>query len=153
MERVIINQQFPFSIKAQFGFPLTVAAIVLTYSNIYFLLLLILTLLFMFTSYAYEFNKNLMHRLNIKVFGMKIFSLDKTFIEPDYISLFNQPLKYSKSLGFMEMGKLNYKEFTIKFFKDNYNETIFRSSDKSKVLRIGKELSVLLEVELYNTLE
>jgi len=148
MKRVIVNKKIPFAIKAQFGIPLFALLIALVIVNLYFLPFLLLTIMFMFSSYLYEFNENFNHKIKIKVFGFSLLSLNKSFIKPDYISLFNQPLKSS-----WEFGVSKHKVFTIKFFNGNINETILRSSNKSEVLRLGHALSLMFNIELYNTLE
>lgn len=153
MDQVIVNKKIPFSVKTQFGFPFMVASSILVYLSLYFLPFLILSILLRFTNYAYEFNKNLNHRLLVKVFGITVFGYKKKFINPDYISLFNQPLKTSMVSGFMEIGVARYKEFAIKLFKGNINETVLRSTKREEVILLGSSLANLFNVEVYNNLK
>lgn len=153
MKKVVLNQPPLFAAKVILVLPFFFVSIALIEGNFYMFPVFVLMTLFMFAGYAYEFNENLAHKLNIKTFNITIFSFNKKFIEPEYVSLFNQPFKSLNSFGFMVLGQTRYKEFTIKLFNNSKHEIVYRSNKKEEVLRLGKELAKLFKVELHNTLE
>lgn len=120
--------------------------------NLYYLPLILLPILILFSGYAFEFNKNLRHKVLITVFGITVFKFRKSFIQPEYISLFHQSFKDSSDFEFLAFGEDKWKSYSIKFFNANSNEIIFVSEDKEEVIHLGKLLAELLNVELYNTL-
>ncbi|MCB0398925.1 MAG: hypothetical protein KDD26_04735 [Winogradskyella sp.] len=77
-------------------------------------------------------------------------------------SLFNQhTFRYSNKLtrenafGFSPqiIGDDQYNLYTIKLFNEHKNEIVFEPEDASQVHKLGSELAILFNVELYNTLE
>lgn len=49
-------------------------------------------------------------------------------------------------------GEDKFEMYSIKFFNKEGNQTVFKSFNKAEVLTLGKDLSNMLNVELYNTL-
>jgi len=103
-----------------------------------------------------EVFKNFENKLNITLFNMKLFSIKKDLIYPEYISLFGQ--SFSSSNEFSTVSALGstaeFDFYVIRFFGErNRNDIVFKSKNKDEVLIKGSELSILLDVELLNKLE
>ncbi|GAA4305947.1 hypothetical protein GCM10023163_30880 [Aestuariibaculum suncheonense] len=113
---------------------------------------MLIPVLILFSGYSFEFNRSLQHKVLITVFGIIIFKFRKSFIHPDYISLFHQSFKEDSGFEVLAFGEDRWKSYTIKFFNSNENEVIFVTNNKEEVLSLGKQLAELLNVELYNTL-
>ncbi|KJD34081.1 hypothetical protein PK35_04950 [Tamlana nanhaiensis] len=153
MKVVELKQKVSFQIKAQFGIPLVVFCCAISYINLIFFPLALVSICLMFVGYSYLFRSDFKHKMVITVFGFKLIYLKKTFLNPDYISLFPQSYKQTNAFGFLEFGQSKWKEYTIKFFSSNRNQTVFRSENKEDVLTLGVQLSDLLGVKLYNKLK
>lgn len=96
------------------------------------------------------------NKLNIKLFNMKLFSIKKELVYPEYISLFGQ--SFSSSNEFSTVSALvstaEFDFYVIRFFdENNRNDIVFKSKNREEVLIKGSELSILLDVELLNKLE
>jgi len=103
-----------------------------------------------------EVFENFENKLNITVFNMKLFSIKKELIYPEYISLFGQ--SFSSSNEFSTVSALGstaeFDFYVIRFFgENNKNDIIFKSKSKEDILSKGKQLANLLNVELVNKLE
>ncbi len=103
-----------------------------------------------------EVFKSFENKLNIIFFNMKLFSIKKELIYPEYISLFGQ--SFSSSNEFSTVSALGstaeFDFYVIRFFdENNRNDIIFKSKNKEDVLIKGCELSNMLAVELINKLE
>ncbi|WP_343795302.1 hypothetical protein [Gaetbulibacter jejuensis] len=67
--------------------------------------------------------------------------------------MFKQRYKTVMGFGFhAPFGEDKFEMYSIKFFNKEGNQTIFKSFNKAEVLTLGKDLSNMLNVELYNTL-
>jgi|GEM_PF-3399440 len=96
------------------------------------------------------------NKLNITLFNMKLFSIKKELIYPEYISLFGQ--SFSSSNEFSTVSALGstaeFDFYVIRFFgENNRNDIVFKSKNREEVLIKGSELSIMLDVELLNKLE
>ncbi|UKM65570.1 hypothetical protein GSB9_02141 [Flavobacteriaceae bacterium GSB9] len=151
--QIDLNQEVPFAVKAQFGFPLTVLFLCLTYINVFFLPLLLFGVLFMFSGYSYVFKADGCHKVKYKTFGFTVIEFNRQFLKPDYVSVFNQSFKQTSVLGFLEFGTSKYKSYVVKLFQGNQNIIVYKSNNSEAVLRIGEGLSNLFEIELYNALK
>ncbi len=148
---LVLEQKVPFKNKAKLFLLIFVLVLFLVVNHHhYYLFLLLLPALILFGGYSFQFNKNLQHKVLITVFGVVIFKYRKSFIQPDYISLFHQSFKETSDFEVLAFGEDKWKSYTIKFFNSNKNEVVFVSDNREKVLNFGKQLSELLNVELYN---
>jgi hypothetical protein len=96
------------------------------------------------------------NKLNITLFNMKLFSINKKLVFPEYISLFGQ--SFSSSNEFSTVSSLgstaNFDFYVIRFFDENKrNDIVFKSKNREEVLLKGAELALLLDVQLLNKLE
>lgn len=120
------------------------------------LLLLCIGIIILGINFEIEIFENFKNKLNITLFGNKVFSINKEIIYPDYISLFGQSFGHANDYNTVSsLGTTaSFDFYVIRFFDDrNRNEIIFKSKNRDEVLIKGSELSILLEVELVNKLE
>ena len=120
------------------------------------IILTIIGLLILGVNTEIEVFKNFNNKLNITLFNIKLFSIKKSLIYPEYISLFGQ--SFSSNNEFSTVSALGstaeFDFYVIRFFGErNRNDIIFKSKNKEEVLIKGSELSILLNVELVNKLE
>ncbi|TXE12968.1 hypothetical protein FUA26_04015 [Seonamhaeicola algicola] len=154
MKSVVLKQKLSFTVLVQFVFPISVGLCVLTFFfSFLFFPFFIISLLWLFGSYNYVFNENGNHKIQYKTLNILLFTRDKAFLKPDYVSLFQQSFKQTLGFGFLEFGKARYKDYTIKLFSENKHKIVYITSRKVEVLLLGKKLSEVLNVELYNALK
>jgi hypothetical protein len=102
-----------------------------------------------------EVFKNFENKLNIILFNMKLFSIKKELISPEYVSLFGQSFSSDNEFSTVSAlgSKASFDFYVIRFFgENNKNDIVFKSKNKEVVLRKGKQLSIMLNVELLNKL-
>lgn len=103
-----------------------------------------------------EVFKSFDNKLNFYFFNLKLYAVTKELVFPEYISLAEQSFSLSNEFNTVSaLGSTAEIDFyIIRFFdENNRNEIIFKSKNKSEVLKKGKELALILNVELVNKLE
>lgn len=89
------------------------------------------------------------NKLNITLFNMKLFSITKKLIYPEYISLFGQSFSTSNVFSIVSSlgSTAKFDFYAIRFFdENNRNDIVFKSKNRKEVLLKGAELALLLEV-------
>ncbi|WP_062055089.1 hypothetical protein [Aquimarina longa] len=97
---------------------------------------------------SYKITKDFKNELLLTFYGVIIrrSPLDLEF--PDYISVFHASFISRNE----EDGTENkFKKWVVRFFNENHHFTIFEDGSYNNALEIAKELSELLEVEIYDT--
>ena len=89
----------------------------------------------------------------MRIFNFKIYSYEKNFISPEYLSVVHQPYVDDNSWIYDVFLDARFKLYTIKFFKGNKRETVFKTSSKEELIQKANELSRLLNVRINNTLK
>lgn len=93
---------------------------------------------------------------NVKLFSLKLFSINMKIINPDYISVFGQSFSHDNDFSTVSAlgSSTAFDLYVIRFFdENNRNQIVFKSKNRDEVLIKGSELSILLDVELVNKLE
>lgn len=103
-------------------------------------------------SVSFKITQSFKNRKIYQVFGIPIFSVDLDLIYPDYISVSSGLYSLDNEWGTVSsLGtKERHDKTSVRFFKDNRNEIVFLSDKYQESFRKAKELSQLLEVELYD---
>lgn len=155
MKEVVLKQTVHPNVKWILGYPFLLAFLILSFIEPDKFYLLVLPILVLSYGFDYVFTDENESYVRLNLFKIVVFKFEKTFIKPNYISLFKQAFSREVAFGFSPqiLGDQNYSLYTIKLFNDNENKIVFESEDKVKTLKLGRELSELLQVELYNTLE
>ena len=155
MREVILKQTVHPNVKWILGYPFLLAFAILTYVEPEKFFLLIFPVLALSYSFDFVFKSDKSGYIQIRLFAISIFRFKKQFIQPTYISLFKQAFTRENAFGFSPqiIGDDQYNLYTIKLFNEHKNEIVFESEDKPRTLKLGRELSELLHIELYNTLE
>jgi hypothetical protein len=155
MGKVVLKQTVHPNLKWMIGYPFLLAFSILTYEDPSLFYLILFPLLVIFYGFDYVFERGNKSYVNYNVFGFSVLRINKTFISPEYISLFKQAYIRERAFGFSPqiLGDEKYALYTIKLFNNKQHQVVFESEDKREVLKLGTELSILLNVELYNTLE
>ncbi|WP_426431891.1 hypothetical protein ACPX19_05095 [Winogradskyella sp. HB-48] len=155
MGEVILKQTVHPNVKWILGYPFLLAFLILSFVEPDKIYLLVLPVLVLSYGFDYVFTDENKSYVRLNLFKIVVFKFEKTFIKPTYISLFKQAFSREVAFGFSPqiLGDQKYSLYTIKLFNDNENMIVFESEDKARTLKLGRELSELLQVELYNTLE
>lgn len=150
---VILKQKISLVSKSLVCSPLLYFILFLTEQKVWnFVLALIFIPIFGF-NYQYVFLQNKTRFLELRVFNFKIYSYEKNFINPEYLSVVHQSYVDDSSRWMYDMFlDVRFKLYTIKFFKGNNHETVFKTSNKEEVIQKTIELSKLLNVRINNTL-
>lgn len=155
MKEVVLKQTVHPNVKWILGYPFLLAFLILSFVKPDKFYLLALPVLVLSYGFDYVFTVENKSYVRLNLFRIGVFKFEKTFITPTYISLFKQAFSREVAFGFSPqiLGDQNYSLYTIKLFNGNENKIVFESEDKAETLKLGRELSELLQVELYNTLE
>lgn len=156
IKEIDLNQVIPARQKIIVGLPIIGFGFLVFDENMIVGILCFLFGLFVFSiNYSLVITKDFSNYYQIRSLTFPLFKIKKDLFFPDYVSLFLQSFVQSNNVGFSPkiLGDSRYELFTIKFFENNKNVIIFTSSNKDEVMRLGQELSTMLNVELYNILE
>ncbi|MGB0973693.1 MAG: hypothetical protein ACPGU9_01765 [Flavobacteriaceae bacterium] len=103
-----------------------------------------------------EVFKSFDNKMNFYFFNLKLYTVTKELVCPEYISLAAQSFSLSNDFNTVSaLGSTAEIDFyVIRFFdENNRNDIIFKSKNKTEVLEKGTKLASLLNVELLNKLE
>jgi len=153
MDKIVLKQTVHPNLNWMIAYPLLLVCLIIVYNDFYLFYTLLVPLVLI--SFGFDFvlvNKKKSY-ISCNFFGVSIFK--KSFIKPDYISLFEQSFTRSTNNGVYPqmLGFDRYSLFIIKFCNDCYGETIFESNSKEEVFELGKPISVMFDVRLHNALD
>lgn len=106
-------------------------------------------------NYEYVFLNDVKCKWVLKVFDFKIYHREKDFIFPEYIGVVHQSYVDAVHFSWYMLGSsynAKFKRYVIKFFNGKQRQTVFKTSNKEKVINKANDLSVLLNVRMLNTL-
>lgn len=153
MREIVLKQHISIVSKVIFLIPFLFVSVVLSiFDSMFSFVIIIGVLLFVF-NYDYLIKANFDSYIRFGFFNLRLVKLKRKIIQPEYISLFKQRYKTLMGFGFYtSFGEDKFEMYSIKFFNKEGNQTVFKSFNKAEVLTLGKDLSNMLNVELYNTL-
>ncbi|MEY8870722.1 hypothetical protein AB9K24_14535 [Meridianimaribacter flavus] len=153
MREIVLKQHISIVSKVIFLIPFLFVSVVLSiFDSMFSFAIIIGVLLFVF-NYDYLIKANFDSYIRFGFFNLRLVKLKRKIIQPEYISLFKQRYKTVMGFGFhTPFGEDKFEMYSIKFFNKEGNQTVFKSFNKAEVLTLGKDLSNMLNVELYNTL-
>jgi len=118
-------------------------------------LVLLIGLVLIGYSVTYEIRQTFDNYKRINLFGITIWKQQLHLLFPDYISLFSSSFKKDNEWGAVAAlgSKSKYQSAVVKFFKGQKNEIIYKSNDYTKALEKTNELSVMLNVRIYDAVK
>jgi len=155
MDRIYLKQHIPVISRVIFSLPIFFMILLLSNFYTFYLFLLLIFLLVFGFNYEYIIVRNGSSLLVVKIFNKTILSIKKSFITPDYISLMYQSFYESSHFSWYPnvFPDTKFKLYTIKFFKGNNRETVFKTDNKEEAIQKANMLSKLLNVRINNTLK
>lgn len=112
---------------------------------------LIASLIFGFSK-SYRINADFNNQKFFSVFGLNIFTTKLQLLYPDYISVFSASFGLDNEWGAIAAigTKEKHNQFVVRFFKNNQNNTVFRTNTYDEAIEKAYELKELLKVEIHD---
>lgn len=109
-------------------------------------------LLIVFYSISYEIRKDYKNKKHFQLFGITLFKYGFNIPYPEYISVFSSKQKFDNDWGPVSaMGTTSKDElFVLRIFYGKLHFTLLRTKDSTLIKEKAKELSSLLNVELFD---
>ncbi len=119
------------------------------------LIMIIISSLLLGYSIIYEIRKDFVNYKCFALFGWTVWKQKLDIEYPEYISIFSASFKQDNEWGTVSaLGtRIEDKSIVLRFFNDQRYFTAFKNNKYQKVLDKAKEVSELLEVEIYNAIE
>jgi len=150
---VVLKQKISSVSRALICAPLLYFLFTLIEMNIWNLILVIIFIPIFGFKYEYVFCRDRKSFLVLKLFKLVIYSKEKLFICPEYISLIHQSYIDKTDRIHYEYINTKFKLYVVKFFKGKEHQTVFKTTNKEEAILKANELSVVLNVRINNTLK
>ncbi|MGY3792466.1 hypothetical protein [uncultured Aquimarina sp.] len=116
------------------------------------ILLVVVSSLFFGFSTSYKINSHFENYKLFSVFGLVLFKTKLNLEFPDYVSVFSGSFVQNNDWSTVSAigTKERHDKYVVRFFKENKKTTLFQSEKYDKALEKAKELSKLLNIEVFD---